>query len=674
MLMKISRKINQILLTLVYIDKMQSNSKTARFIRIAVPLAIVTLALNTVAANDSGGTLLWKNISVDGAGLGKITVADKNPNHILALGIDYEFYYTADMGENWHGFSNPLPTMAPDCFAVSTDGTLLMLGGDLRTVISHDQGRSFQDISPPAALSDCTFDATQDQTVLAYASGMGPIKSENGGLSWRFTNTPIEITGNKGGIYQSVHDPADYFAWSSTQILLQSEDSGENWLPMPSTGLHRGLSERTTIRTHPRDGSIYGTTFSPPHVTFRYNYLHHYDPDSQSWSITDQDNSFGYSQVRDFIGSRAGNRILATLYDIQEPFVISRDHGRTWIQKPQPWPFQLGGFSLAQSHHHPNLVFLSGYGLRVSENYGRSWQTRLNGLHRPAVTWVTNFTSTSDGRYLAYARFRGFVVRNHDDSSWRQLDIPADYGYGRFMHKSNDDIAWVWAQNHGLLRIDDETETFITQFPAREIRETPYLEQGVIGVLNRSKSHYLLFGNRDVLKSTDRGTTWQKSGFEEIPYDDHGGLSGFFSDRNDRIWLTLANRLYRETRPGSESWHEIELPQAFPLRKLIRTPTGDIFAITSEEPFPVFRWGYGCRCWKRNIRGVDAEPLDIVFARNRLWIATTNGLYVSENNGHLFRRLHGKTLNSAIHKLFVGHDQNLVMFDRKWGLRELYDL
>jgi photosystem II stability/assembly factor-like uncharacterized protein len=128
----------------------------------------------------------------------------------------------------------------------------------------------------------------------------------------------------------------------------------------------------------------------------------------------------------------------------------SSDEGRTWTHVALPRTAANGDIAaLAISAHHKDVFYIAGPGLGVlrSENGGRSWVTRNQGLPGSKVEALTAHADEPDTLY-AYLAGKGIFRSQDAGKHWRLMDSGPPDGILHFVHSNmpgSMQTGWLFA-------------------------------------------------------------------------------------------------------------------------------------------------------------------------------------------------------------------------------------
>lgn len=321
----------------------------------------------------------------------------------------------------------------------------------------------------------------------------------------------------------------------------------------------------------------------------------------------------------------------------------SIDGGRTWAPSNQGLPSYDGRpaevRALAVDPRAPRRIFaLSGAGLYLSRNQGRSWELSLqSGLREFAI-------APSEPRVLYTLESFGKGHRSTDGGlTWTPMDLGSD-GYDAFrlaVHPTDPEIVWAavatrFNNSPALLRSLDGGRTWEPIRIYRKIttlladpREPDTLwagvEGGILRIFDRGARwrFFPVSGGEDVLSlafdPTDRQSLYAGTGWNETS-------SRGFPGRQGGVW---------RSGDRGRTWQQA-------VRGLIATeisavvvpaPGRIVAAVLGRGPMlgsgDLSDWALGAQGVEREIHDLLADPAD----PDRLWAATPNGVFRSEDGG-----------------------------------------
>lgn len=292
--------------------------------------------------------------------------------------------------------------------------TVYIAAGDQGLVVSHDEGKTWQQIATP--LTSAVDVALLENGVLV-ATGTGPegqgfiLRSLDNGLSWQTVLTipiptdegPFRIIGSRtiqAAIILTIElDPFDgnrLYAGSNLGGMLVGEQSGKVWRTIhtltperfdPSQSSSRSSVEKLVPSPHTRGEVV---------VITAENRLWRVTKDGQTKITipveqTEQEKKFfiskGDHEIKDVAFSRTNSNLL--LAGVEGGVLLSRDAGSTWETLPVPVQsvitFNTIRASISPTNPNRFLVGINNVVYR-SEDAGATWNTFSLGLPAHKIT------------------------------------------------------------------------------------------------------------------------------------------------------------------------------------------------------------------------------------------------------------------------------------------------
>lgn len=611
----------------------------------------------------------WKNVS-DGffksGSVGAIAVAPSDPNVIYAgMGehcIRIEtfasgdgVYKSTDAGKTWSHIGLPnsrniaaihVDPADPDIVYVAVQGSPWGPHDDRGVYKSVDGGKSWDRIlagGPSTGASDLAMDPKNSS--ILYAA------------MWQHDQEPwhgYQI--NSGG---------------PGSALYKSTDAGRTW-----TKIQKGMPTRVGrvgIAVSGVDSKrLYALVEAKPDESGLYRS----DDGGASWALLNNkhvmtERSGYYTHVI------ADPNQLDTVYVLHAPFLKSTDGGKTFSEEIRP----------PHGDHHALWInpknsawMIDGNdgGAHVSFNGGNTWSTELNQptaqIYRLTVDNLFPYNlyggqqdnstpKTASRSFAAGIGLRDWYDVGRGESAMVALDP--------------DDPVLIYAGNYQgqITEYDDRTGVLrnIQRYPLQTAYRPGELyhwrfnwNAPIVMSIHDRKTIY--HGSQFVLKSTDRGQSWQeispdltrndpkKHGFVEGEFTTDGVAGSMYNTihyiaenqkRPGELWVGTDDGRIHLTRDEGKSWTEIT-PKGLSetlinMIELSPHQEGKAWVVATRFRFNDFRPNilvtedYG-RTWKRQVDGIaDAHFARVVredpARKGLLYAGTENGLYVSFDDG-----------------------------------------
>lgn len=317
-------------------------------------------------------------------------------------------------------------------------------------------------------------------------------------------------------------------------------------------------------------------------------------------------------------------------------------------------------YSMLGDSRHGNRIFAAtshmayGASLRVSEDFGESWQEIQNGPSYPPETgfklnrlWqILPGHSSQPDTYFAGAEEAGIFVSHDRGESWQELDgltkhpsrpgwFPGAGGmccHTILVHPENPQRMWVGMSAIGVFRTDDGGKTWIPRNIGLGHAATGQPQEEVGYCVHKM-----------VLDPQDPNTLYMQ---------EHTGV--FMSTDGADTWVPLEEGL-----PGDRIAHPEMLPFGFPIAV---TRNGDLFLFPLESSeqrtvkggnLLIYRRGRHDSSWQVACDVVPDEPRHVSILRDAMtvdgltpegiYFGTTGGeIYVSTNRGEQWQRIPGQ--------------------------------
>ena len=612
----------------------------------------------------------WEPVSDEdfgSAAVGAIAVAPSDPN-VVVVG----------MGES--PFRNTMSSQGDGVYK-STDA------GRSWTHIGFDHVRQIGEIRIHPDNPDVIWVAAQGNTYAAEDDG-GIFKSTDGGATWRRVLEPDNRTTGAVDLALDMANPRILYAamWDNQRTawdlrsggpgsgIWRSVDSGESWERLAG-GLPEGMGKIGVAASPAKAGRVWAIVEAEGDE----GGLYRSDDGGDTWKQLNSDRllhtrSWYYMHV--FADPVDEN----TVYVMNAPFMKSVDGGKTFSRISVPHGDQ---HYLWINPDEPRwMINANDGGANVSFDGGASWSRQDN---QPTAQF---YRVNTDNRF-EYRVYGGqqdsstVAIRSRSRDGAIGRDDWEVHGGGESAYVAFDpeDPRYTYAGSPWgrIDEFDTETRT------VRSVRAYEELGRGVPAgeqkyrfnwnapiVVSRHDSDVIYHAANVLLKSTDRGYSWQavSPDLTRNERDKHGKGAGPYTNENlemyntifsveespqdaDTLWVGTDDGLLHVTRDGGETWSEVT-PRGVGRGMINSIDASEhapgvvyVTAIKYKEgdnaPYAWRTDDYG-RSWKRIARGLPQEHFVRVVRedperRGLLYAGMERGLFVSVDDGESWQSL-----------------------------------
>jgi photosystem II stability/assembly factor-like uncharacterized protein len=504
------------------------------------------------------GNARWKllgpinqSASLSGNGrINSIRVDPTNPDVLYACTPASQLFKSDNGGDSWRSISDGIPTAGVTDMAIDSTApnTLYAVTGDADRALFHpastglyksmDGGETWTQTSLAYTQQTGTVLTTvvlnpQDPKIVLVAGTNGIFRSTDGGTS--FVRTSTQSTRE---LVFKPHNPNVLFAGSKTGgILLRSNDSGLSW-----ERLTNGLPTTDVVRY-----SIAISSLNPNYVfvlaTNATNGMRGF------YRSTDGGTNFTVMSTAPNITGTQGWYDLTIAADPTNTDIVyaggvntykSTNGGATWVTT---------GSGIVHVDIHcmtfsGNTLFLSSDGgVYKTTNQGTVWSNISSDL-AIAQLYSLGQSATDENLILSGHQDNGTNLTTNN-IGWRS--VSGGDGLISFIDRTNDSIMYCTYQNGALRRSLNKGASFSTIYTVPGgYWQTPYIQDPQIPTT-------LYTGGRQVLKSTNRGTTW-----DSISNFSGASFRWIEINRSDNkiIYALASDKLYK-TVDGGLNWATI---------------------------------------------------------------------------------------------------------------------
>lgn len=592
-----------------------------------LPLWLIPLALGPTQASADGietqsiSALEWRNIGPFRGGRATDVKGVPSQPFTFYMGTPGGgVWKTTDGGIAWKNISDGyFKTGSVGSIAVSlSDPNVIYVGMGEHCVrdvtVSHgdgvykstDGGQSWQHVGLTDTLhiSSVQVHPTNPDIVYVGAQGSpwgphperGVYKSTDGGQNWK-----LILSGNTtSGINDLVMDPNNprvlYAAmwdhsrapWHGYQMssggpdsaLYKSKDSGDTWQKL-SNGLPQPVG-KFAIAVSPADSSrLYALVEAKPNESGVYVS----DNAGDSWVQTNKDHAMTERSAY-YMHIAADPQDRNVVYVLNAPFLKSIDGGKTFSRERVPH----GDNHAIWIHpeHSDWMIESNDGGVNVSYNGGETWSTQGN---QPTA----QFYRVNADNLFPYNLYAGqqdnttvkIKSRNFGSGIGVEDWYPVGGGESAHVAFNPDDPRLIYAGNYQgqITEYDDQTgiSRDIRRYPLgtayRVPEEYPYrFNWNAPIVVSQHDPQVIYHGAQMLLKSTDRGQSWQeisldltrneknKQGVVEGEFTFEGTAGAMYNtifyiaespQEQSELWVGTDDGGIHLTRDGGKNWQDI---------------------------------------------------------------------------------------------------------------------
>ncbi len=357
-----------------------------------------------------------------------------------------------------------------------------------------------------------------------------------------------------------------------------------------------------------------------------------------------------------FIKTTAGNLLAANFSNVFK----STDMGQTWNQLTS---FPVGANASTFFIDQNNNIYAGSYsGAIRSSDEGENWETINDGLQTPSVSSFASFsTSRADETVYAATRGEGIYKWDNSQSRWIQMAITglASLFINSIVVNSVGDI--FAATESGLFSLPFNSGTWL-QFGMGNLIYTYF----ALVAINKLGHVYAAKDWDGIYRSKDNGANWT-------------AITNLLTAYS--VFALSVSQAYGALLMGSDYafftylfaagiWQVIQPPYPFFWPTAVAATAAYIFVGTFFDG--LYRYNIATQTWLKltnglAVFGVTALLIDTL---GKLYVGSSNGVFVSENNGDSFVQLGSAALFLAVTSmvinnlgvLFIGTSNNGVYY------------
>ncbi len=473
------------------------------------------------------------------------------PSGAIVVGTYGGTFRTDDLGKFWAQttFENQFVE------AVASTAQGLVFAGTRQSIfVSRDEGKTWEphNAGLPNGGGAYLFYADDNGDLFAASYRHGLVRLLRNGMAWQPLNTGLlqydvnALTGDgRNTLFVALRDLG----------IFRSQDYGENWTPTSN----EFTSLQIRAMAAQRGGRVYASV--------NYGNLFRSNDNGQTWeSITP--GALYYSTTSALLAEEGG----AMLAGADAGVFRTRDHGRTWTQLLGSPTQPIFILALARDTLTDELwaaSFLQG--IFRSQDSGKSWQSRNNGLHGPGIDMIV--IDARHGYVYALAKAYGIFFSSDRGTSWS-------------------------LRNNGLLSIG-------------------------LSALALAPDGSVLVGTyiNEIYRSQNHGESWTQI---KVTESGRGIIHAFFVDAEATIFAGTDNGILRSTDNG-ESWQPLRNDlEGIAVRSFAKSRAGQFFVGT--EYHGVLRSLDNGATWVSFNRGRSGSRVHaLAFDRNEYLFVGTQG-------------------------------------------------
>jgi photosystem II stability/assembly factor-like uncharacterized protein len=574
-------------------------------------------------------------------------------------------FVSKDLGKTWQALPNQI--WGTGITTSTADGTYYqILGSELAK--SDNNGTSWTFITtnglPKKNISDI-IPISNTLLFIVLTENNGIYKSTDGGNNWSAT-TPLQLSPNGSKLFYLNNS---LFLLTGTTIQ-KSTDEGKTWtytynpptFPQTPTNLvadENGImfaSTRVVGLLKSTDGGDSWTTFANGlEVTGINDCL----TTTASGEVIVSQYGFGLFKSKqseaDFKLSADGYRATFAKYfsegsdgkyytTTNGSAFTSSDKGKTW-QKIHAY-----GINTMSIVEKDGAIFLGNIsGIMRSTNQGGNWGYLTNGFSIGSQQGVHQIMVTKKGTILAATGGGLFRSVNNGDNWTKLTSFGTNVQIFAVFERENGDL--YASANKKLYKSTNDGANWEETSMGNLISPAVSLDNN-IDVLNyvidAKNNHYINFGAKYYLKSTDEGKNWQSI---NLPADGYGNenIKDILVGNKDSLLIATNRNIYVSTDEGSTHQLFNNGLISKDLHKLYKTSSGEIFLLTNGSGIMKLNESH------TSIKGINYNSNSSVrvSSNSASSIQVSFELIIPENVTVKLYDVSGKTLSTIIHQNYT---------------------
>ncbi len=357
------------------------------------------------------------------------------------------------------------------------------------------------------------------------------------------------------------------------------------------------------------------------------------------------------------------------------------DSGKKWIPIHQGMAFDSDMFSLLVSPDDSSTLYSSACtGVYKSLNSGDSWIKLSNGLPKDARRTRMLHLDPNDSQTLYAGTTLGLYRTRNGGDSFREI-LPDVVINAIAVHPSNSDIVLVGTDDAGIFRSRDGGATF-------ELSNQGFIHRQISALAASSQGRGRLFaavsadaGHGGFFHAQEGSAEWTRYNQGLDPSVASAIRAIVPASTSPEVLLLAGNDIYRGV-PGRSPWRPIRLEKGPRIRDMAWTNQekglllasdeglhrldlktsrltkltipvykGPVYSVVSDQAsqtafagtkMGVFESVDSGKSWQIRARGMPYVTVELLKLQgDRLYAATTGGLYVSHDRGHSWKLASG---------------------------------
>jgi len=712
---------------------MSKNFSLVRFIPLCTLLVLLSsFAFSQQLDPNLYNGLRWRMVGPHRGGRSiAVTGVDGQPNVYYFGAVGGGVWKSTNGGVTWEPIFDGQPISSIGAIAVAPSNPDVIYVGtgeaDFRSNLTYgigvykstDAGRTWKNIGLKASrhISRIAIDPKNPDVIFVAAMGSaygpsaerGVFRSTDGGATWQKVLFKDENTGaidirldpdNPKTVWAAlVHDQrtpwSAYPPVTTNGAIFKSTDGGTEWKPVTGGGLPEGDWGRVglAVARGTNGQRVYALIDTKEGGLFKS------DDGGQSWVRTSADPRLG--RLWYFGEVYVDPKNPDTVYVPNVSIYRSTDAGKTFIAiKGAPGGDDYHALWIDPSNPQ-RMIFGSDQGVGVSVDAGHTWSSWYN---QPTAQFY-HVAVDNDFPYHVYGAQQDsgsvFILSRSNDGAITFRDWhPAGAGESGYIapDPSDSNIIYGGGTYGELFRYDRHTgqAQIIAPDAIRNFGEAHpehrYTWTSPI-VFSTQDPHTLYFGSQYVLRSTDRGNSWQKISPDLTGTDPKASEEGPLTVENAKargrgvvytiapspvsagqIWAGTDTGLIQLTRDGGKTWNNVTPSGLSDWSKISiieasHFAAGTAYAAVDRHrlndigPYIYRTLDFG-RSWSRINNGIpdgayvrsvreDRVKKDLLFAGTEL------GVFFSINDGDSWQPLQNNLPASPVHDLVI-KDNDLV--------------